>query len=97
MQIQNPITITPPPIIKDGETHTFSPITLAELDVTIVDNSKKKVCSAQIKPCPRMLTLWENESYDAAGDYTQAQAEARVVELLGGDPASALEELFGRR
>jgi hypothetical protein len=40
------------------------------------------------------LTLWENESYDVAGDYTQAQVEARILELLGDDPKSVLETLI---
>ena len=29
------------------------------------------------------LTLWQGDEYDAIGDYTQAQVEARVLEVLG--------------
>ncbi len=32
---------------------------------------------------PRHILLWADEAYDAAGDYTQAQVEARVLEVLG--------------
>lgn len=32
---------------------------------------------------PRHILLWADDAYDAAGDYTQAQVEARVLEVLG--------------
>lgn len=95
MILSNPITITPPAITKaDGTVKTFNPITITELDVTIIDNAKRKSVVAQIRPVPRPLVLWEKAAYDAAGDYTQAQVEARVTELLGSDPKAVLEGLF---
>lgn len=95
MNLANPVTITPPAITKaDGSVKTFNPITLTELDITIIDNAKRKSVFAQIRPVPRPLVLWTGESYTAAGDYTQAAVEARVNELLGGDPKSVLEGLF---
>ena len=95
MNLANPITITPPSFTRsNGEVRTFNPITLNELDVTIIDNNKRKSVVAQIRPVPRPLVLWEKEAYTAAGDYTQAQVEARILELLGNDPKSVLEGLF---
>jgi hypothetical protein len=95
MNLSNPITITPPAITKaDGTVKTFNPITLTELDVTIIDNAKRKSVVAQLRPCPRPLALWEKEAYDLAGDYTQTQVESRVLELLGDNPSSVLEGLF---
>jgi len=95
MNLSSPVTITPPSITKkDGTVKTFNPITLNELDVTIIDNAKSKIAMAQIRPVPRPLVLWEKEAYDAAGDYTQAQVEARVLELLGTDVKANLEKLF---
>ena len=95
MNLSSPITITPPSITKaDGTIKTFNPIALNDLDITIIDNSKRKSVVAQIRPVPRPLVLWEKEAYDAIGDYTQAQAEARVTELLGNDPKAVLEGLF---
>jgi hypothetical protein len=95
MVLQSPITITPPAITKaDGTVKTFNPITLTELDVTIIDNAKRKTVMAQLRPVPRPIVLWEKEAYDAAGDYTQAMVEARVLELLGDNPSSVLEGLF---
>ena len=95
MQLASPVTITPPSFTRStGEVRTFQPITLTELDITIIDNAKRKSCVAQIRPCPRPIVLWENAAYDAAGDYTQAQVEARVLELLGSNPKATLEGLF---
>lgn len=95
MNLANPVTITPPAIKKaDGTVKTFNPITLTELDVTIVDNNKHKTVVAQVRPCPMPLVLWEKETYDAVGDYTQAQVEAKIIELLGSDPVKVLEGLF---
>lgn len=95
MNLSNPVTIQPPTITRTtGEVRVQKPITLSELDVTIIDNSKRKRCEARVRPCPYPLVLWEKAAYDAAGDYTQAQVEARVLELLGSDIKAGLESLF---
>lgn len=95
MKLNNPVTITPPSITRaNGEVRTFNPITLNEIDIVIIDDSKRKTAMAQLRPVPRPLVLWENEAYTAAGDYTQAQVETRVTELLGNDPKNVLEGLF---
>lgn len=95
MNLSNPITIQPPTFTrKNGEVRTFDPITLNKLDVTIIDNANRRSCVVRILPCPRPLPLWHGDAYTAAGDYTQAQVEARILELLGNDPASVLESLF---
>jgi len=97
MNLPAPVTIQPPTITRStGEVRVQKPITLTELDITIIDNAKRKSVVAQIRPCPRPLVLWEKAAYDAAGDYTQAQVEARVLELLGSDPKAVLEALFVR-
>jgi hypothetical protein len=95
MNLPNPVTITLPSIKNaDGTVKTFGPITISELDVTIIDNAKRKSAVAQIRPCPYPLVLWTGEAYDAAGDYTQAQVEAKILELLGSDVKAGLEKLF---
>ena len=95
MILSNPVTITPPAITKADKTiKTFNPITLTELDITIIDNSKKKTVLAKVTPCPIPLILWQGVSYTAIGDYTQAQVENKILELLGGDPKTVLEDLF---
>lgn len=95
MQLSTPVTIQPPTITRsNGEVRVQKPITLSELDVTLIDNSKRKTCVAQIRPCPYPLVLWTGADYDAAGDYTQDQTESRILELLGSDIKAGLEALF---
>jgi hypothetical protein len=95
MNLPQPVTIQPPTITRStGEVRVQKPITVTELDITIIDNSKRKSCVARIRPCPYLVTLWSGTAYDAAGDYTQAQAEARVLQLLGPDIKAGLEALF---
>jgi hypothetical protein len=95
MNLSSPVTIQPPSIArKSGEVRSFKPITLNSLDITIMDNAARKSCIARVHPCPFPLTLWSGSDYDAAGDYTQAQVEARVLELLGSDLKAGLEGLF---
>lgn len=95
MNLSSPITIQPPSFTRaNGEVRVLKPITLTKLDLIIIDNVERKSVVAHIRPCPRPLVLWTKDTYDAAGDYTQAQIEARIMELLGSDPKKILEELF---
>jgi hypothetical protein len=88
MNLPSPITLTV------NYNHIPKEITFTELPVRIIDDSRLKKVWAFMPPFMRLLTLWEKESYDAVGDYTQAQAEARILELLGDDPKSVLETLI---
>jgi hypothetical protein len=97
MNLLSPVTIQRPSYVGiNGEAKTPRPLTLTELDITIIDNAKRRVAEARLLPCPRPVVLWEKEAYDAAGDYTQAQVEARVLEVLGSDVKAGLEALFVR-
>lgn len=90
-----PITIVPPPRTKaDGTLIHYPQITINELDITILDNPKKKTVYVQIKPFPLPLLIWQNEEYDNAGDYTQNQLENKLLEILGNDPITILQTLF---
>lgn len=68
--------------------------TISELPVTIIDSERLRTVRVQLRPFMKPLTLWEGDAYDAAGDYTQAQAEARILEVLGSDIKAGLENLF---
>jgi len=96
MKLPYTVTFQQPPVIRSGETITYDPITTDELDITIIDEPSAKLCAVMIVKCQLPLLLWSQESYDAAGDYTQAQLEARVIEVLGDDPKSVLENLFNK-
>jgi len=95
MNLNNPITIQPPTITRsNGEVRVQKPITINELDYTIFDNIKRKTCMVRIVPCPYPLVLWKDTDYTNIGDYTTAQVEDRINELLGDNPVGVLEGLF---
>jgi hypothetical protein len=97
MNLSQPVTIQPPTITRsNGEVRVQKPITLSSLDIVIIDRARSKTCMARISPCPFPLVLWQGADYDAAGDYTQAQVEARVLDLLGPEPKVVLEGLYSR-
>jgi hypothetical protein len=97
MNLPNPVSIQPPSITKsNGEILTFHSKTLNQLDITLIDNSKRKTCFARLRMFPRLLELWSGKDYEDIGDYTQAQAEARILELLGDDIKIGLEKLFNK-
>lgn len=94
MNLDQPIIVNANPMRKkDGSYKTLPPITLQSLDFVILDDVKNKTCSVRIKPFPVPLVLWSGESYDVAGDYTQAQLESRLLEVLGENPAEVLKVL----
>lgn len=84
MNLNQPITIN-----VNNKTVKFN-----DLKLTIIDNNDKKSVKVYIHPCRKLLTLWEKEAYDTIGDYTQAQVEAKVTELLGENPGAKLLELY---
>lgn len=96
MQLPAEITIQPPPItLPDGTVLEHPSVTLARISVTLIDSAWAKRCEALLGLVREKLTLWEGAEYDEAGDYTQAEAEARILELLGPDIKAGLERLFG--
>jgi hypothetical protein len=40
------------------------------------------------------LKLWQGAEYDSIGDWTQKQAESRVLEVLGNDIQRSLNDLY---
>lgn len=95
MQLPSPVTVQIPSFTrKTGEVRSYPPRVVSELGVTLIDDAARKVVEARLGGFPRGIVLWRGEAYDAAGDYTQAQAEARLLENLGPDLKAGLEALF---
>lgn len=95
MQLPHPVTVRAPSFTrKSGEVRSFPARTVTELSISIIDHAFAKVCIANIVGFHRSVSLWHGEEYDAAGDYTQAQAEARLLERLGPDLKAGLEALY---
>lgn len=85
MILENPVTI---------HDHSGNSITLTHLDIILMDHNARKTVFAKLAPCPKPLILWRGGQYDEVGDYTQAQAEDRIKELLGDDIQASLQELY---
>lgn len=95
MKLPSSVTITPPSFTRpDGVVRAFQPRTLNSIEITIIDNNSRRFATAAIASFPRPVPLWVGDDYDEAGDYTQAQAEARLLEVLGPDIKAGLEALF---
>jgi hypothetical protein len=80
--------VTPVTLVVDG-----ADLTINTLDLIIIDDSARKFIVARLHPVLRPLPLWRGEEYDAAGDWTQEQAEERILELLGSDIQAGLQAL----
>ena len=94
-QLTAPITVTPPSITKaDGTVKTFDPIVFSAIDYSVFYDDARKVASAVIKGVNRQIVLWQGAAYDAAGQWTDSDTDARVKEVLGSDPASFLTDLL---
>jgi len=95
MKLNQTITVNPPPVISViGETVTQSPVVLNELFLTFTDNVQDKTISVKINNIPMPITLWSGEEYINIGDWTQAQAEEKLTEILGENPELVLRSLF---
>jgi hypothetical protein len=83
MKLNSPITVN-----VQG-----SSIIIEELDLAILDRPSIKHVTAKVHPLAKTFVLWRGQQYDEAGDYTQAQVEHRIKELLGED-LEGLQSLF---
>ena len=81
MKFSQPLTIR----LKNGQT-----ITQDSFNLILTDDSHSKRVIAQLLPVTKPFILWEDNTYDTIGDYTQLQAENRLKQILGNDPASKL-------
>ena len=83
MQLPSTITLT----VNDNI------ITLSDLDIVILDHNIKKIVIARLSLFLKPIVLWRGDQYENVGDYTQAQVEARILELLGDDIQTFLQPL----
>ena len=92
--------------VTDAVLFTVPAITLDRLELVLIDEPaftapngrviRPAQASVRFRNIPRArpLVLWSGTAYDAAGDYTQADLETRVLELLGSDPAAVITALI---
>jgi hypothetical protein len=97
ISFDEPIVIVPPErTLPNGVTMQPPAVTCRRLDFVLTDDSRNRKASAWVYFADKPITLWEGDEYDAAGDYTQAEAEARLLEKLGPDIKAGIEALFVR-
>jgi hypothetical protein len=90
-----PISVTPPPItLGDKSVKTFAPIELKAIDYSVNYDDSRQLATAMIKGVNRTIILWQGADYVAAGEFTTAETDARVSEILGSDPATFLTNIF---
>lgn len=68
-------------------------IELNSLDIVIIDDNARRFIIAKLAPFFKPLILWMREDYDNIGDWTQSQAESRILELMGNNPEEKLQSL----
>jgi len=87
--LTSPITISPAPV--HGK--PLKPTTLTSIDYSVSYDNTEKQASARIKGVNVSLTLWSQHTtppYSSIGQFTDADTDARLSELLnfkGGSDA----------
>lgn len=95
MKLNQSITIQPPPFTDNsGNVSNPPPITLDQLDLVFIDNPKSRSVLVQVSPLPLTIAVFSGDEYDSIGDWTKPQAEQKLVQLMGTDPARYLRSLY---
>ena len=73
------ITLTNPKkiVLQEEKSKTVSTLTVNR----VVDLPKQKIVRCFIEELDDAIVLWEGAAYDAAGQWTDANVEARLIEL----------------
>ena len=88
--LKSPITINRLPV--NGK--AMPPITISSIDYFVTYDNSARRAMAIIKQVGRPIVLWQGDAYDAAGQFTDSEVEARLTEILGKDPAATISSLF---
>ena len=65
-----------------------------ELQFQIVDDAAAQQVFCQFPFTTKPLILWQGAAYAAVGNWTQEQAESRILELLGDDPKQTFAKIL---
>lgn len=89
------LVITPPPHSdQSGKITQPANIVIGQAKLTYIDTPHTKNLSVRIEGIPSLVTLYQGEDYNKIGNWTEQQAEARLLEVLGPEPAQYLRKLF---
>ena len=87
--LKSPITIQRQNI--NGKKRT--PLTFNSIDYSVGYDNSKKVAYIKIDGLPIPIVIWSGSDYDKVGQFTDADVDARVNNLVGSDPQKFLESL----
>ena len=73
INLQNPKKV----VLQEEKSKTVTTLTVA----LIVDLPNKKVVRAFVEELDEPVVLWEGAAYDAIGQWTDSNVEARLTEL----------------
>jgi hypothetical protein len=73
INLQNPKKV----VLQEEKSKTVTTLTV----VRLVDLPKKKVVKAFVEELDEAVVLWQGAAYDAAGQWTDSDVEARLTEL----------------
>ena len=73
INLQNPKKV----VLQEEKSKTVTTLTVTR----IVDLPKKKMVRAFVEELDEPIVLWEGVAYDAAGQWTDSDVEARLTEL----------------
>jgi hypothetical protein len=95
MKLNKTISIQQPPFSDNtGKVITPQPVMTDILNLVFIDNVLSKTVYVQISGTSIHIPLWSNEEYDQIGDWTQQQAENRILEILGDNEEEKLNSYF---
>lgn len=95
IKFENVITIQPPPHSDPrGNVINPPPITIKDINPIIIDNPNNNTINAQIIGIPSLIPLWVGEECINKGDWTRSEAEAKLLDILGDNPAQVLRSFF---
>lgn len=95
MKLKNSITIQPPPHSDNsGKIIIPQEVKLDQLNLVFIDNPMSRTISAQVSPLPINIIIWSGSEYDLIGDWTKSQAEKKIENILGNDPAKYIRSLY---
>lgn len=93
ISLKSPITISPSPV--NGK--PIAPITLTSVDYSVLYDNTQQQAIARIKGANVNLVLWDQRTtppYSSIGQFTDADTDARISELLGNDIAARITALY---
>lgn len=96
MKLNQNIVINPPPF-SNNQGQIINPPQIninSEIFPIFTDNTYTKSVFAQIQNIPVQIMLWSGSDYETVGDWTQAQAEERLLQVLGDDPSKTIRSLY---